>query len=301
MDDHPPELSARLRAALDDLAAQGGEHPSSERLAAYHHDRLEGPEAERVQEHVAGCRHCSDLLLELARFEPAPVSEDAQEAAAWRELRERLREDHAATGAAAEKDESGREGSSGPAPGRAARSRPLSVPPILTARGQRPGGETAPGEPRDASSRRAPPPRSAWSRHAPALAAAFLLLAVGLGAWAVRLHSKLEALGAPQPGIPIVHLEPPGSTRGDRAPVEVGAGQRFVVILNPTAPPHVEHRLEITTAGGEPVWSGGGLFPTGAGTFHVELSRRLLPPGSYRLLLSRPRSEAEEFALEVAP
>jgi putative zinc finger protein len=57
-----------LREALDDLAAElrsGHVHPEPDELAAYHAGELAPPEERRIQDHLASCRECASLLLDL--------------------------------------------------------------------------------------------------------------------------------------------------------------------------------------------------------------------------------------------
>jgi hypothetical protein len=50
------------------------EHPSPEALTAYQANELSPEEDERIQEHLAQCRHCTEMLLELETFlQPAGV------------------------------------------------------------------------------------------------------------------------------------------------------------------------------------------------------------------------------------
>jgi hypothetical protein len=68
------------------------EHPSPEELSAYQAN--ERPEADqRIQDHLAVCRHCTELLLDLEELlEPPPAvaepAADFEAAADWRRLRE---------------------------------------------------------------------------------------------------------------------------------------------------------------------------------------------------------------------
>ncbi len=72
------------------------EHPSPEVLTAYQANELSQEEDERIQSHLAQCRHCTEMLLELEEFlrpddvEAAPAA-DFEMAADWRKLRSRMR------------------------------------------------------------------------------------------------------------------------------------------------------------------------------------------------------------------
>lgn len=65
------------------------EHPSPEALTAYQANELSPEEDERIQDHLARCRHCTEMLLELEELlQPAeePVA-DFKTAAEGRRLR----------------------------------------------------------------------------------------------------------------------------------------------------------------------------------------------------------------------
>jgi hypothetical protein len=67
------------------------EHPSPETLTAYQANELSPEEDERIQDHLAQCRHCTEMLLELEEF-LRPAEEEAEPTAAlmtedWHELR----------------------------------------------------------------------------------------------------------------------------------------------------------------------------------------------------------------------
>jgi hypothetical protein len=65
------------------------EHPSPEELSAYQANELAPKEDERIQEHLAVCQHCTELLLDLEEFLRPPVVAaepvaSFEEAADWR-------------------------------------------------------------------------------------------------------------------------------------------------------------------------------------------------------------------------
>ena len=93
------ERNPSFQDAFDEVLRTGvvGEHVAPERMVAYHNGLLPESEADAVQEHVAGCRECGDLLLELVRFEDDGATEEPDEAIAdleaeadWRALRSRI-------------------------------------------------------------------------------------------------------------------------------------------------------------------------------------------------------------------
>lgn len=97
-DDEKPPLDAALRHYLEQQRQSLTSHPTPQELAAYHAGELP-PEAEaQILEHLAICRECSDLLLDLSGFAdlkpPQGVSEltDEQVEEDWQKLRSRMRE-----------------------------------------------------------------------------------------------------------------------------------------------------------------------------------------------------------------
>jgi len=71
------------------------EHPSPEELSAYQANELTPEQDERIQDHLAVCGHCTELLLDLEEFlqPPAVAAEpvaDFEAAADWRRLRDHL-------------------------------------------------------------------------------------------------------------------------------------------------------------------------------------------------------------------
>ncbi len=95
MDAKPP-LGPTLRALADKARRGLDDHPTPEELVAYRAGELTPPDDERIQDHLALCPDCSQLLLDLKEFENGKPEEaglsDAQVEAAWRRLRPRLEE-----------------------------------------------------------------------------------------------------------------------------------------------------------------------------------------------------------------
>jgi hypothetical protein len=109
------------------------------------------------------------------------------------------------------------------------------------------------------------------------------------------LRRELESATAPAVNVPIVDLEP-GRARGTgeaEAELRIPAGASWVtaVLAVSGSPSGDEHALEIRDEAGRTVWSGGGLVRSRFGTFTVAIPSRLLPPGRYRILLSRTTRE----------
>lgn len=94
--DEKPRLDAALRHLAEQQRRSLTSHPTPQELAAYHAGELP-PEAEaKILDHLAICRECSDLLLDLSGFvdlkPPAGVPEltDAQVEEDWQKLRAKM-------------------------------------------------------------------------------------------------------------------------------------------------------------------------------------------------------------------
>jgi hypothetical protein len=148
-------------------------------------------------------------------------------------------------------------------------------------------GRLAPAAPRSAPARpRAP-------RLYPVARAAALVLTVGgLSLWVYSLQETLGRQSLPRVNVPLRDLAPEEGRRAGGAEAEtvrVPRGQdRFVVILNPRDPEApAGGALELVDAGGRVVWSAGiGAAPDGPLT--LELSRRFLAAGTYRVRVYAP-------------
>jgi len=76
------------------------EHPAPEKLSAYQAKELPAAENDAIQEHLAHCEICAEVLLDLHHFldfvpeEQSPKEVvDFEAVAEWRELRKKLRDD----------------------------------------------------------------------------------------------------------------------------------------------------------------------------------------------------------------
>jgi hypothetical protein len=74
------------------------QHPDPDRLYAYQADELTPEEDLEIQEHLALCGHCTELLLDVQHFTALPAQEETgfsefERAAGWRQLRARLDQD----------------------------------------------------------------------------------------------------------------------------------------------------------------------------------------------------------------
>lgn len=95
-EDEKPPLDAALRHLAEQQRRSLTSHPTPQELATYHAGELP-PEAEtRILDHLAICRECSDLLLDLSGFadlkppEGIPELTDEQVEQDWQALRKRM-------------------------------------------------------------------------------------------------------------------------------------------------------------------------------------------------------------------
>lgn len=131
-----------------------------------------------------------------------------------------------------------------------------------------------------------------------ALAAALAPVVVGLLVWNLSLQRELSA---PQANIPIESVTMPGALRAapETPRIRLPATGRFTLSLV-SSEVHDGVRLEIFDSSGRRIVSVPGLERSESDTFDVELSRRLLPNGEYRLLLIGTREDGTESREETA-
>jgi hypothetical protein len=145
-----------------------------------------------------------------------------------------------------------------------------------------------------------------------ALAASFLVAAVGLGVWAfqqrletAQLREQVARLSRPQPAATIVELFP-GSTRGSAEqppPVDLASTDHLTVLLHlPEPPDFAAYEAEIVGTEGRELWRGGVRMDS-YGTFSLGIPRSFLDAGSYRIVLyglvDDGRRRIETFPLEL--
>lgn len=96
MSNEKTSLAAALRHLAEQERRTASDHATPGDLTAYHEGTLPPPVEARVREHLAHCKLCSDLLLDLAGFAdlapPPGVPEltDAEVEADWKALRTRM-------------------------------------------------------------------------------------------------------------------------------------------------------------------------------------------------------------------
>ena len=251
-------------AAAAHLRATAGPHPSAGQLSAYQRDELAPAEMEELQDHLALCRECSELVLDLARLgelaaEPEAREWDERRSATWRSLQASLELETP-------------EGAPVPdTPARVRWSRFAVAALVASAIGA-----------------------AVWQSYELGQARERLAANAADLARAEQRISELEEGAAwlePQTVVPSLDLFPPGFRRrsGERPSLVIPPAARMFVLQFhvPDVVRDVEHRLRIQAPGGEEVWVGSGLYSTAAGTFRVALPSPLLPSGRYRLQLER--------------
>lgn len=136
------------------------------------------------------------------------------------------------------------------------------------------------------------PARPTWSgaalsRAGWALAASLLLAIVGLAVWNVRLSQELRA---PRVDVAVVDLVPLDAVeRIDEAETVAipGWADHVVLLLNFAEPTSSTlFQIEILAEDGRLAWISHGVRRGEEGTFAVEVPRRFLPAGVYRIRLS---------------
>ncbi|HEY4596436.1 MAG TPA: zf-HC2 domain-containing protein, partial [Thermoanaerobaculia bacterium] len=101
MSDHEPEIRQALEEWMAETGGGAGEHPDTEVLAAYQARELPPAEERRVQDHLALCRECALLLLDLEELDDPDFGREIEVPAGtgealWSRLRQEIREAPAA-------------------------------------------------------------------------------------------------------------------------------------------------------------------------------------------------------------
>jgi len=278
------DLREAVRRLAESRRPQG--HPAPEKLAEYHARELPAEEIPELQDHLAECPECSQLLLDLESFEelepPAghrPVT-DAQVRRDWRRLRRRLRSQDRRSRPA----RSGDRGSGDRTRDRAAGDADSDEEPEL------------------------PPQRARFRPPGPLLAAAAVIVVAGMGIWAVTPHLwPSRGLIA---NVPPVELHPIGSatTRGGEATapaMDLFTSGAYLVLLGAPAPSAPAAGFEVLirdTATGAVRFRRADLRPFAPGYFSLVIEPGVLPAGDYRIEVRSTGSDPElsqEYELTV--
>ena len=271
------------------------EHPSPEKLAEYHAGDLPAEEVAPLQDHLAECPDCAQMLLHLESFEelePPPESSpitDERMDQEWQRLRQRLEKDGESKG-----NQPGHGGPQEVISGRSSVSGEADAAEDV--------GERAP-------SRREPRPRRNPWRLLTAVAAT---AALALGSWSLSQHLRLRDLSAPQLNVPVIQLSPVGATRGPGGEASVPSlletGGYLVLGGAPEAIPAGPEEYEISiveATGGEERFRRRGLQSQrgpGGPFFSVLVPPGYLLPGTYRVevrSVGRRPGFSVQYRLEV--
>lgn len=155
---------------------------------------------------------------------------------------------------------------------------------------------------------------AAPSRTVPlALAASFLVAAIGLGLWAIqqrietaRLREQLTQVTQPQPAATIMDLYSESTVRGAAekpSPVDLSSVDHLTVILNvPESPDVAAYETEIVDSEDRALWRGR-VQRDEHGTIALGIPRPFLDAGSYRIVLygvtGDRRQRIETFPLDL--
>ena len=263
--------------------ARRGEHPPAELLAGWVTGEVAEAEAEALQDHLAACRECAAVvvdLADLANLPPMPGEPtDFQVAASWRSLRARL----AAAAAEAPDTEPEDAASAFPPP-------PAVAAASFSAPEPRPVSQLVPPAPQPEPAARR---RWNWSRPAVswAAAAAMLVACLGFASWGLHVHARLDELLVPVPNVPVVDLDG-GDTRGAASEVEVSAaGPYYLLVFYPVLDSAVresalDYAWTLRGEDGAEVLAGEGLELQPGDYFTLLLHREALPGGAYRIRIS---------------
>lgn len=282
--DDPRALEHAVATAATALRVGTPEHPSPRQLGLYHRGELPATETEPLQDHLALCPECAELLLDLADFGSLATESDSQEWSArandvWQAIETSIGDDR------------DRGAFPGP-PAQAWRRAPLAAAALLT---------LAAG-------------LGSWmllASRGEELAAARRQLAETTEQLALageRIAALEEgSLETPQLVVPSHSLFPPSflrqGTSAKKLVLPPGAHFFLLELHTIETASQGDHHLRVLDSEGVEVWAGSGLWRTPAGSFRLALPRRLLASGRYRLELRAPGENAArplaEYVLEL--
>lgn len=270
-----PDLREAVRRLAESRRPR--EHPAPEKLAEYHARELPAEEVPALQDHLAECSECSQLLLDLESFEdlepPAgrrPVP-DSQVRRDWKRLRKRLRSQDG--------------------------------PSRVEGSGDRGSAERRATKPELARHRT--PLRGSGSL----LAVAAAVVVIGVGIWVVGTH--LGSSGGLIVNVPPVELYPVGArtTRSGALPAPARglfAAGAYLVLHDAPAPSPASGGYEVVIRDadtGAVRYRDPGLRPLDGGFFTLVIEPGVLSAGDYRIEVRSAGPEPEvvrTYALTVA-
>lgn len=151
-------------------------------------------------------------------------------------------------------------------------------------------------------------PMAAFPRGAYALAASLLVAVLGLSFWVLRLHHEIDGLSQPRVNVHIGDLVPRAEdverSAADQLRVPHGAEHVLLLLNLADFREFSGYRVEIVDQDERQVWSSEALRRTPDGNFTVEVHRRLLLAGEYRVELygleDGARTRLARYEVDVA-
>jgi hypothetical protein len=142
-----------------------------------------------------------------------------------------------------------------------------------------------------------------------ALAASFLLTTLGLAAWVLHLHHRVDELAGPRLNVMVTDLVPAADPRRDHGSAQVVTLPRssdgVLLILNlgdlrffPS------YQVEITDRDGKMVWQSNRLARTPVENFTIQLPDSFLSAGEYKISVfgaGEPAEVLAEYLIRVEP
>lgn len=270
MDKITHSLETVVQAIADEARLDLGAHPSLDQLADHRAGRLSAADRDRVQEHLALCHSCTELLLDLASFprlEPPQGAEPMSELAverAWRDM----------------------------------------SPGLLAAAGiETPGIETPGIEPHEDDAAATPTvvgfpdlkdPGS--NRPARALLVAAMLLVTAGSLWIGALYKRLADQSAPQYAA-VIDID---TARASRTyPVSPNAGQLLLIVKNFDLETYSRGRLQISRGGTVVRSAELEPAPDDRSLLYLVLPRDLLPAGPYRIKIFGLETGGEQLLKDI--
>ena len=139
-----------------------------------------------------------------------------------------------------------------------------------------------------APGRRAEPPRIVPQRWSWSIAASLILAVGALLLRQAGLERQLAALQEPRVDVAVMDLFESGTVRGSEEPAHFVASDspRVLLLSAPVSEAFDSYQLSLfRDESSEPIWRSEALQPNPYGSFQLLLPPRLLPAGSYRLVL----------------
>jgi anti-sigma factor RsiW len=286
VNDERADLNELLEELANEEHRREPAHLTSDDLRSYLRGGMTAEEHAQAQDHLALCRHCATLLLDLGGFaqpkQPAGTNlSDAEVASAWTQTKAILARHR--SGGLQQPVERGRVLQAFFRPAHAwATAASLLI--ALLAIGAwslnlyRENGRLADALGVGAGRRDQPAPTGS----VPSVAAYEQQVA--------ELRQQVDTLSQPQPNVLVFDLYPADATRSsssDVATMNVPAGANLITLILNIAAEHEyrDYSVDVLDQSGTRIWQGERLRKTAFGNFTLMVPRRFLPEGRYRIQL----------------